>query len=111
MDYGLDLLMNPSKVNKKYYHSISQKNTHEVAKDHILRNYDFLNKPLNIENLEEIIDITINLYEKNKVKKAFKPFNLPNKIINKPKIEKSKQIEINSKEINSNIDISKVNLL
>ena len=109
MDYGLDLLMNPSKVSKKYYHNISQKNTHEVAKDHILRNCDFLNKPLSTETLEEIIDITINLYEKNKIKKAFKPLNIKNKIINKPKIEKSKQIKINSKD--SNIDISKVNLL
>lgn len=109
MDYGLDLLMNPLKVNKKYYHTISQKNTHEVAKDHILKNYDFLNKPLSTETLEEIIDITINLYEKNKIKKAFKPLKLEKKVINKPKIEKSKQIQINSKD--SNIDITKVNLL
>lgn len=108
MDYGLDLLMNPMKVNKKYYQTISEKNTHEVAKDHIVRNYDFLNKTLTTETLEEIIDITINLYEKNKVKTGFKPLNIEKKNIILPKIEGSKKILINNKE--SNIDVTKINL-
>ena len=109
MDYGFDLLMNPRKVNKKHYQTLPQRNVTDTVKEHVIKHTNFINQPLDLHKLEEIIDLTIKTYQKqSKHKPYLEPMDIERNII-PPILEKSKNINI--RKTDTGIDIQKVNLI
>ena len=101
MDYGLDLLMNPKKVNRKKV-SFNNTDTQDYIKEQLLKT-DILEKPLTPKTLDTIINTTIELYEKRKRIGYLDPIE---RDITPPKLEKAKQIKIN--KIEEHMSIHKI---
>lgn len=114
MDFGLDLIMNPSKVKKKKYNI--DKNTNQtrfldVIKETITQELDLKDK-INEKLLERIIKMTVDIYkqnskipidkkiEKQEIKLDFVPGE-PVKNISLPniKVKEEKKITVDVKKI------------
>lgn len=113
MDYGLDLIMNPSKAKKKKYNIQDSKGTKliDVIQDTIINELDLKDTlPTNI--LQNIIRMTIDIYkqntkipldkniEKKEIKLDFIPGE-PVKNIKLPniKVKEDKKINVDVKKI------------
>jgi hypothetical protein len=115
MDYGLDLLMNPSKTIKKKY-NVERKNKDiiDIIKDNVVKDLDIYNST-NIDEclLEKIINICLEINEQqqkikvtNKLKKdILRNSEHQKKIESDKKLEKTKK-KIISKKIDINQKIS-----
>ena len=119
MDFGYDLLVNPQKI-KSISHSlqpgISLDNDSSIIvnmiEDDIVVSMRYIHSKIDNHMLREIINISIQKYEKMKSLEKLKKqeYNtmsiLPNKIILPPRIEESKKINILPRS--NNIDLTKL---